>query len=509
MELFSVFATIGLDDSKFKEGINKAEKTGLRFADTMSWMSNSVSSGMSKMSVSVENASTRFAQSINGISEAISKNENAFMIMGSSLVENVILGIEKTLPRLKNTVIQGFGSVVDDLFESLAVVNPKLKQAFDFDSAEVLSQMENTGESLATELVNAFANYDKLISLGDDVINRLVDSLADGEDLLIELGYSLANGFSEALKGNETTGLFASIGPNGWIFKGIVKLGMVAVDNSEQVGAFFSNMGERARESFPKVMDAVDGTTARIGVFVAGMRETGAEMVENFRNGFESRKAVGFGVVDNFAGDVLSQMTDRLSDIWGVATNTMDSFINGFSSRKDDGFNLMRNFVDDMLNTARNSFVDMREIGTNMMDGLVDGINGAASRVVESVQNVTSRAVNGARNFLGINSPSRVFADMGKASIDGYIMGLESENDSLNKTINNLFDVGKKSSEIGTITGVVASSTSYQNQGNNPVQNIHLATGAITIDAKNIKDFNSIVELFSDYSYNNRVYNGV
>jgi len=474
------------------------------------------------------------AESIRNIAKEINKQLPVFLEHGIDIVLNLITGIIQSLPTLVASIVEIIPSIAKTLIGALAdaLLDPtnltKLKEtapqiikvlALYLGGKVALGKIAVAGKALAEKLTLSFKGYKGLKSLGGKVIYGIAKVLKGGKAIMFKAGSGIASAFTGALKGK---GLLAAIGPKGWIAAGMIALGVAAFANRERIGEFFSNMGDKARESFPRVMEAVDGTVARIGEFVSNMRETGAEMVENFRSGFESRREEGFGVVSSFAGSVLDVLNDRLPKIFGVAVDAMGSFIDGFSSRRQEGYGLILSFAGGVLDAARSGLAGIREIGVNMMDGLKEGISSAAGRVVDSVQNVASRAINGARNILGINSPSKVFADIGEDSVDGYIVGLEKKEQDIYKTIREIFDIGKQDIGFaGDLAGVGVISTgagriadnkiSATHQANKAKADIHYHFGAnsIVIDAKSVKDFNDVVELLSDYAYSNRVYNGV
>lgn len=66
-----------------------------------------------------------------------------------------------------------------------------------------------------------------------------------------------------------------------------------------------------------------------------------------------------------------------------------------------------------------------RQFGADMIAGLVAGIRGAIGSVREAVTGAGEKAVGWFKEKLGIKSPSRVFAQLGAHTMDGYSVGLE------------------------------------------------------------------------------------
>ena len=64
--------------------------------------------------------------------------------------------------------------------------------------------------------------------------------------------------------------------------------------------------------------------------------------------------------------------------------------------------------------------------GGDLLRGLARGITGAIGQVVDSAVRAARAVVNGVKGALGIRSPSKVFAEIGKMSGQGWIRGIQS-----------------------------------------------------------------------------------
>lgn len=66
-------------------------------------------------------------------------------------------------------------------------------------------------------------------------------------------------------------------------------------------------------------------------------------------------------------------------------------------------------------------------IGSNIAQSLANGIASGASSVIRAALGIAQSAWNAAKNFLGIGSPSKLFAEMGRNTAMGYAQGLRAE----------------------------------------------------------------------------------
>jgi phage-related protein len=68
---------------------------------------------------------------------------------------------------------------------------------------------------------------------------------------------------------------------------------------------------------------------------------------------------------------------------------------------------------------------DMYGVGQNIIRGLINGITSMIGAAVESVKRAVGNIVKGAKDALGISSPSKVFASLGRDSVRGYVKGVK------------------------------------------------------------------------------------
>lgn len=131
-----------------------------------------------------------------------------------------------------------------------------------------------------------------------------------------------------------------------------------------------------------------------------------------------------------------------------------------------DGF---KRFVDNFVNSIINFFKrlpgELFNVGKNMISGLINGVSNMKQAAINAIKNVGSNMLSGIKGVLGIRSPSKEFALIGKFSVLGYTEAL----DSMTK------DVQSQIAETFGISPQVANSSSLHYSPNvvvNTVNNI-------------------------------------
>jgi hypothetical protein len=90
----------------------------------------------------------------------------------------------------------------------------------------------------------------------------------------------------------------------------------------------------------------------------------------------------------------------------------------------------------DAVATALEEF-DLAAVGTAMIDGLVEAIKAGATKVAGAIKDVAKGAIDGAKGVLGIASPSKVFEEIGGYTVEGFVGGVDAENDNATRAMEN------------------------------------------------------------------------
>lgn len=133
------------------------------------------------------------------------------------------------------------------------------------------------------------------------------------------------------------------------------------------------------------------------------------------------------GVWDGIVS-VFSVVADTLggffSDAWDAITGVWDGVVNWFSGVWDS--------IKNVFSNAWNVFSD---IGSSIVNGIKNGISNAWNSLVNWFTGLWDGLVGGVKSFLGINSPSKVFADIGGNMAAGIGVGWDDEFGSIQRQV--------------------------------------------------------------------------
>ena len=130
---------------------------------------------------------------------------------------------------------------------------------------------------------------------------------------------------------------------------------------------------------------------------------------------------------------ILQGIANNIGRIVTAASNIIVNFLDGISKNLpriiDSGIKLIIAFVNGLAKGIRDNSAQMNDAGMNLagaiVDGMTSGIRNGISAVTSAAKNLAKNALDAAKNFLGIHSPSREFAKLGKFSALGYAQGLK------------------------------------------------------------------------------------
>jgi hypothetical protein len=122
--------------------------------------------------------------------------------------------------------------------------------------------------------------------------------------------------------------------------------------------------------------------------------------------------------------------------------NAVVDFVRGIPQRIVDGLGALGR----LLYTA----------GQDLLNGLINGIRDKVSGAVEAVKDAVSGVIDGAKDLLGINSPSKVFMEIGAYTGEGFALGIQSQKRAAQGAMANLVaapSVPRMNSNLAGVAG--------------------------------------------------------
>lgn len=383
---------------------------------------------------------------------------------------NLIPRIQDLLPRIVEATTSLVGTVSEQLPAILGTVLPSLVEG---------------ATSLVTGLMGALPEVlEVLADVAPTVINTLVPALIELLPQITQTGIdvvvSLAQGIADALPQLIPAATDAIIE--------IVEV-LTSPDNLgnliDAALAIILALVDGLVDATPKLIAAVPDVIANlVTAIIANMPkilEAGVEITMALADGLIKALPELIAAIPNLILGIVQGIIDNLPEIIMAGPKIIAALATGLIEAIPDIVmvipQLIRSIVDTFL-----SF-DWGSIGKNIVEGIKNGFVNMWNSFKQTVENVFTGLVDGVKSFLGIASPSKVFAGIGGYMAEGLGQGFDKEFSNVKRGIQSQLDFGTMTfgmSSFGHLPALAGAGTTnnYYN-----------------INADRVKQFNDIIRI--------------
>ena len=392
-------------------------------------------------------------------------NENADLgeLIGN-VVESAATAAGNIIPRIEQILsgigeaITGFAPVLSELIpEMISSTLPALLTAAISLTESALNGIVSVLPALLTTALDALP---QLLSAASSIVQNLVSALAEAAPQVLSAGAQLLDQLTSGIE----SGLPDMISRLPQIIDGFLdyitdSLPTVLEKGEEILG----NLIDGIINAIPALIDALPKVIISLTTFFA---ENGPKIAET-------------GI--NLLGKLIVGIVQAIPTLVKALPQIISAIVQGIG-------NLMSEIVG---------------IGKNIVKGIWTGIQGMAKWIKEKVTGFFSGIVSGVKSFLGIKSPSRVFAGIGKYMAEGLGDGWDSEYGKVRKSIESGLDF-----DAGTVDYSASAMGLSQGGVSSALRNVAASIGQdYTIVVQSVLDGKVIGE--TAYKYNRQMQRAV
>ena len=294
-----------------------------------------------------------------------------------------------------------------------------------------------------------------LAQMSDEELMSLVDqtypALIEAQGRAAESSAEMATGFSGALEEME-----------GAAAEGVEKMDLsdeareAAKATARGYTEGMDEESEGVKTAAGKVAQAgIDSFKGILGINSPSTvyREMGNNTIQGYVDGVNGGKEKLFSVMGNVAGEALNSAKTVLTDsaFREIGKTTMTGTQSGISQNKSAAAGEMSAAATEVYGTAQNglSADKFRGVGVNIIEGLKSGINSAVGGLAKTAADAALSAYNAAKSSLGIQSPSKSFAYLGRMTGEGYIVGWQESMAGIDRLISDTLPDPEKDTGMG------------------------------------------------------------
>lgn len=170
---------------------------------------------------------------------------------------------------------------------------------------------------------------------------------------------------------------------------------------------------------------------------------------------------------------IVSALLGMVGVLVSAGASLISSLASAISSALSSAASTAANFAKQIPQKIKDGLGNLRSVGLNLIEGLWGGIKSKFDSVIERVKALAAKLPDAVKKVLGIASPSKVFAEVGKWIPEGLAVGIEN-------------NVGSVEDAMGVISDATAftpaTDVSGVGYGGDSVQSFLNALGSMSVE---------------------------
>ena len=309
------------------------------------------------------------------------------------------------------TVLGASGSAILDFIKEILNLLPQI-------GLKAGEAMVNFAAAIGTGAPQIITAFSTLLTAILTAIQQNVPLIAQtGVDIIVAFAQALATGIPQLV----TAGLEMVLG----VLQGIAdNIGPIVEAGADICINFMDGVSKK----LPEIIDS--GIDLALS-FVEGV----ADGISNNKDRLEAAVEKAINAMIDAGIAVIKGSFNSFTKYGG---DLLKSFCNGIKNKYNDVKTAVTGAIDRAKQACSRCGSALIQAGRDLIEGLKNGIKQKAMAVYNAASTVVTNAINAAKKALKINSPSRVFMEIGRFVDQGFIIGLEKYSNNVNKTATNL-----------------------------------------------------------------------
>ena len=283
---------------------------------------------------------------------------------GINMIQSILSGIEQNLPQ----IMEGALLIVNQLISTFLEMLPQL---LDIGVQIILQLILGIGESLPT-----------LIPAIVEAVQLIVDTLIENIDLLVDAAIQLIAGLAE--------GLIAAL----------------------------PILIEKAPEIIIKLVDAIVENAPKL-------LEAAYEILTKLNEGLDTYLPQLLAAIPDLVVALVNKFLSLASKFIEIGKKYTSEIKDAIVNKWEEVKGAVPGWINDLIQNFMNMVSGFSEIGSNIVHGIWNGISAGWDWLIGNVKNLASSLLDAAKSTLGIHSPSREFAYLGRMCTAGFEEGID------------------------------------------------------------------------------------
>ena len=254
----------------------------------------------------------------------------------------------------------------------------------------------------------------------------------------------------------------------------------------------------------------VDGFGDAIGGVIDALLKAAQQA---FETGLDIIDGIFKGIFGDGPDSIYSHVKGFIDTIVGFADDVIGGFVGGIQDAIGGAITDVTGFFGDIIDGIKEFLgihspaTIMLSIGRQIVNGLWKGINDAKDWIINKITQFVTDAIPGPiRDILGIKSPSRLMAGIGKNIVDGLASGIDKTDSAVRSMTDLTNSLTKSASDASTSIGVSGTATTNLSTTTDTTRKVELSVDVKSSDGSIDKvDMNTLADLITGSDMTNAI----
>ena len=315
----------------------------------------------------------------------------------------------------------GLGAVAAVLGTSGAIILSFIK--------EIINSLPQLGLKAGEAMINfagAIGNgTPQVITAFSTLLTAILTAIQQNVPLIVQTGVDIVVAFAQAL----ATGIPQLVTAGCEMILGVLQ-------------GIANNIGSIVEAGADICINFIDGVAEKLPEIIDSGINLALSFIEGIADGISNNKdrltAAVEKAINAMIDAAIAVITGSFNSFTKYGGDLLRSFCNGIKNKYNDVKTAVTGAIDRAKQACSRCGTALVQAGRDLIEGLKQGIQQKAKAIYDAASSVVTKAISAAKSALKINSPSKVFIEIGKFVDQGFIIGLDKYSKNVNKSATNL-----------------------------------------------------------------------
>ena len=227
--------------------------------------------------------------------------------------------------------------------------------------------------------------------------------------------------------------------------------------NTDGIGSFKDAINQLSTVNIDNMVKAFSGASSKL-------QTSGSAMIGGLIQGMQSKISSVITIVNNIVTSMNKTITSQQAVFFRVGGLLASNLATGISSKKSNVSSAVNSCLSNSASRIRDKYSSFYNAGSYLVTGFCNGITANTWRAEARARAMANAAERAAREALDINSPSKVFKEIGSGIPEGFAIGIGMLGSSIKRSVTDMTSnaIDATRSTMSTILNAISADVDAQ-----------------------------------------------